>query len=202
MVPEYPANSNKSKEEREKLNPVVTGTATVRKKNNNKFLRMIIAHDYRDIRDGLMSTYVGPKVKDLTWNFIQAAIDFVTNAARMMVYDNYSPVDRSRLPAERYSYNNYYQQPARPAPTMSSELNYDEFSYPTRGEAEAVLAELKNQIARCRCATVLDLYNLSNISTSNYTFQDWGWTNLDFAEVRQAPDGYIIALPKAKVLPR
>lgn len=206
MVPDYPSNSNKSKEERKTLEPVVQGTATARKKRDNKLLRMVIAHDFRDIKEGLYTRYVGPKVKELSWSIIQAVIDYITNAARMMVYDDYNPVDRSKLPAERYSYNNYYyqqqQQKPAPVPTMTSELNYDEFSYPTRGDAEAVLAEMKNQIIRCRCATVLDLYSLSNISTSNYALQDWGWTNLDFAEVRQGPDGYIIALPKAKVLPR
>ena len=206
MVPEYPANSNKSKDETQPLKPVVDKPAAVRKKKTNKFLRLIFAQDFNDIKAGLITQYLEPKAKDLSWAFIQAGIDLVTNAFRMMVYEDYKPIDRSKLPAERYSYNNYYtySQPYnnRPAPTMTSELNYDEFTYPTRGEAEAVLTELKNQIVRCRCATVLDLYNLSNVSTSNYTFQDWGWTDLNFAEIRQGPEGYMIALPKAKPLPR
>ena len=85
---------------------------------------------------------------------------------------------------------------------MATDISYDEFTYPTYGEAEAVLTELRNQIARCRVATVLDMYNLSKVATSNYTLQDWGWQNLDFAEVRQGEGGYIITLPKAKILPR
>lgn len=209
MIPEYPSNSNKSKEDSKALvKPVVESPVSVRKKRNNKLLKLIFAQDFNDIKSGLIKEYVEPKAKDLSWSFIQAGIDLVTNAFRMMVYEDYKPVDRGKLPAERYSYSNYYSYPYsqpyanRPAPTMASELNYDEFTYSSRGEAEAVLTELKNLIARCRCATVLDLYNLSNVSTSNYTFQDWGWTDLNFAEVRQSPQGYIIALPKAKMLPR
>jgi len=199
----YPSNSNKSKEENKKaLDAVVSKQPTVRKKKNNKLLRMIFAQDFRDIEQGLMTQWVAPKIKDLSWSFIQAAIDTVTNAVRMMVYSDYKPVDRSKLPAERYSYSNYYQQQATPKPTMATQLDYDEFTYPTYGEADAVLTELKNQIARCRVATVLDMYNLSKVPTSNYTLQDWGWQNLDFAEVRQAEEGYIITLPKAKILPR
>lgn len=207
MVPDYPANSNKSKEEKQPLKPVVDKPAMVRKKKTSKLMKLIFAQDFNDIKQGLYTEYIEPKAKDLSWSFIQAGIDLVTNAFRMMVYPDYKPVDRTKLPAERYSYTNYYtySQPYanRPAPTMTSEVNYDEFTYPTRGEAEAVLTELKNQIARCRCATVLDLYNLSNVTTSNYTLQDWGWTDLNFAEVRQSPEGgYMIALPKAKMLQR
>lgn len=199
----YPSNSNKSKEENKKaLDAVVAQPATVRKKKNNKLLRMIFAQDFRDIEQGLMTQWVAPKIKDLSWSFIQACIDTVTNAAKMMVYTDYKPVDRSKLPADRYSYSNYYSNQAAPKPTMATDISYDEFTYPTYGEAEAVLTELRNQIARCRVATVLDMYNLSKVATSNYTLQDWGWQNLDFAEVRQGEGGYIITLPKAKILPR
>ena len=210
MVPEYPSNSNKAKEEaRQPLKPVVDKPAEVRKKKDNKLLRMIFAQDFKDIEQGLITEYIEPKIRDLSWSFIQTAIDTVTNAFRMMVYKDYKPTTTNKLPTSAYTYNNYYSSSYanRPAPTMTSEINYDEFTYPTRGEAEAVLTELKNQIVRCRCATVLDLYNLSNVTTSNYALQDWGWTDLGFAEVRQTLDEtnkivYMIALPKAKMLPR
>lgn len=212
MVPDYPSNSDKSKSERVQLQPVVDAPAMVRKKKKkNKLLKLIFAQDFHDIEQGLVTEYVKPKMKDLSWSFIQAGLDLAMNALRMMVYEDYKPIDRSRLPTNSYTYSNYngyytYSQPynynSANKPSMTTEINYDEFTYATRGEAEAVLAELKNQITRCRCATVLDLYNLSRIDTSNYTLQDWGWTDLGFAEVRQGPDGYIIALPKAKMLPR
>lgn len=212
MVPEYPANSNKSKEEakQQPLKPVVNKPAEVRKKKkDNKFLRMIFAQDFKDIEQGLITDYIEPKIRDLSWEVIRTAIETVSNAFRMMVYKDYKPVPNAKLPTNTYTYNNYYSNAytTRPAPTMTSEVNYDEFTYPTRGDAEAVLTELKNQIVRCRCATVLDLYNLSNVSTSNYALQDWGWTDLGFAEIRQTLNEdhqivYIIALPKAKMLPR
>ena len=217
MVPDYPSNSNKSKEERRAPDPVVSNAPAVRKKRNNKLLRTIFAQDINDIKQELVTGYIDPKIKDLAWSIIQGTIDILTNACKMMVYKDYKPVDRAKIPAERYSYSAYYSQPvgtATPRPTMSTEINYDEFVYPDFGEADAVLTEMKNLIAgQYRCATVLDLYSLSRVSTSNYTLQNYGWTNLDFAEVRQSPDlvpdpkdptkmvrGYIIALPKAKPL--
>ena len=210
MVPEYPTNSNKAKEEARKVEPVVVNPVGVRKKKKNKLLKMIFRQDFKDVKPGLVTDYVEPKVQDIAWSFIQAGIDLVTNALRMMVYEDYRPTDRAKLPAERYSYSNYYSSSAprpAPAPTMTDELNYDEFTYRTKGEADVVLAELKNLIQTTRAASVLDLYNLSKVTTTNYTLQNWGWTNLDFAEVKKTFDEdhrivYVINLPKASSLPR
>lgn len=218
MVPEYPTNSNKSKEEsREKgknLAPVVDEPAAVRvKRKPNKFLKLIFKQDLNDIRAGLVKEYIEPKTRELSWSFIQAGIDLVTNTLRMMVYPDYKPTTTvPKLPAERYTYNNYYTSSSqayanRAAPSMASEVSYDEFTYPTSEKAQMVLNELKNQIDACRYASVLDLYQLSKVSTSNYTLQDWGWTDLSFSEVRQTVNEegqyvYIITLPKAKHLQR
>ena len=208
MTPEYPTNSNKSKEEPRMVEAVVTNPVGVRKKKKSKLLRMIFRQDFKDIKPGLVTDYVEPKVQDIAWSFIQSGIDLVTNALRMMVYEDYKPTDRSRLPADRYTYSNYYSSSSpRPVPTMTSELSYDEFTYTTKAEADVVLAELKNLIDRTKAASVLDLYNLSKVPTSNYTLQDWGWKNLDFAEVKQTFDDehrivYVINLPKASPLGR
>lgn len=223
MVPDYPANSSKSKEPqkqeenvRSNLKPVVDAPAKVWKKKENKLLRAIFAQDLKDVLPSLLSEFVEPKIKDLSWAFIQAGIDAVTNCFRMMVYKDYRPVDRAKTTTDRYSYSSYYNSSSynnsrpKPAPvqtTSEKEVNYDEFTYPTGAIAETILLEMRNQIDRCGAASVLDLYALSDVSTANYALQDWGWTNLNFAEVRQTIDEdgkvvYIIALPKAKPLPR
>ena len=204
MTPEYPSNSNKSKEEnKQRLDAVIDSPAKVRKKKTNKLLRFIFARDLADIQQEIMTEYIRPKSKDLTWELLQAGIDIFKNAIKMAIYENYKPADTSRLPAERYSYSGYYNQGTTVRPTMTTELNYDEFIYDSYGKATAVLDALRDRInGPYKCATVLDLYDASKISTSNYTLQDYGWTNLDFAEVRQGEAGYIIALPKAKPLKR
>lgn len=206
MIEDYPANSAKSKQEakenRKNLQPVVTEPVNIRPKRN-KVLRLLFKNDFQDIRKGLTEDYVYPKIQELTWAFVQACIDGVSNTLKMMIYDNYRPTTRSSTPTDRYSYSKYYgDQAVRPAPSMTTEINYDEFSYTDRGNAEAVLRELQNLIVTTKAASVLDLYNLSNVPTSNYTLQDWGWTDLSFAEVRSQGDEYIIALPKAKPLKR
>lgn len=209
---DYPSNSNKSKEEviPDIPDAVVITPAMRRKKKDSKFLRMIFKQDFKDVKPGLVKGYIEPKVQDLAWSFIQASIDTVTNALRMMVYKDYTPVNTPKLPADRYSYSSYPSASAprqNLTPTMTNEINYDDFTYATKGEADVVLAELKNILQRSNAATVLDLYGLSGVGTSNYTLQNWGWKDLNFAEVKQTFDEdhrivYMISLPKAIFLGR
>ena len=208
-IPEYPPNSNKSKQEnsgRKIPEAIVDIAPPVRKKKENKYLRLLFAQDFKDIKDDLVKEYVEPKAKELFWSFIQAQIDYVTNALRMMVYKGYKPVDKSKLPAERYSYNNYYTSPsaAPRAPSMETEINYDEFKYGSEAKAKEVLNALKGLIVTNGAVSVLDLYRLSNVTTSNYAIDNYGWTNLDFVETRFVNDGeqsgWVLNLPRAKPL--
>lgn len=203
MVPEYPSNSNKSKQETHDIPaPVVSEPSTVRKKKDNKYLRMIFAKDFNDVKADLVTQYIEPKIKDLVWGFIQAQFDIAMNGLRMMVYKDYKPIDRAKIPAERYSYANYYpisnNAPARPS--MVSEISYDEFSWKEYGSADAVLTGMKDILSKKKFVTVLDMYGLADIKTTNYTLNDWGWYNLDFVEIKGSPDGYILTLPKAQPL--
>lgn len=202
MTPDCPSNSNKSKEDKKNLTPVVNNPVKVRKKSN-RLLRTIFARDLKDVQQEIRTGYIEPKVKDLVWQFIQAGLDIISNAFKMTIYENYKPSDKPKTPAERYSYSNYYNQAAPMRPTMTTEINYDEFIYKSKKEADDVLAGLKDLIAgEYRQATVHDMYYLSQQPTDNYTLQYYGWTNLDFAEVQQTDGGYIINLPKAKPLSR
>lgn len=212
MIPDYPANSAKSKQEakekeQQDLKPTIPEGVRIKPKKS-KLFRAIFKQDFQDIRKGLINDYVYPKTQELAWSFIQACIDTVTNAMKMMIFENYKPTTgTTKSTPSGYSYSGYYNSQAnKPVPTMSTEIDYDEFTYVDRGKAEEILYELRNLIATTKSASVLDLYNLSQVGTSNYTLQNWGWTDLSFAEIREQWDSdaqktvYYIALPKARPL--
>ena len=46
-------------------------------------------------------------------------------------------------------------------------------------------------------ASVGDLYDLANVSTTNYTVNKYGWTNIRSAQVIRSRDGYLLKMPKA-----
>ena len=210
METNYPSNSNKSKETvpAKKLDSVVSAPAVPRKKKKEKFLPVIFEQDFNDIKLGLYNEWIKPKIRAYAWSLFEGMIDTVKNTIRMMMYENYKPSE-SKPANNGYSYSSIYNSNQNPTMSKPKEISYDEFQYPTYGEAERVRRGLIEQIERCKVATVLDMYQLSQVDTSNYTLQDWGWTNLDFAEIKQIPEAespngfvYIITMPKAKPLPR
>lgn len=209
---DYPSNSNKSKEAMQQRAPIAKNTPNVYKTNeNHHLLRMIFAQDFKDIKEGLIKQWIEPQLKNLAWGYVQFFIDTIKNGVKMMIYENYKPTNNQQNSlTSQYSYSNYYSKTpqSQNAPSISSPskttLNYDEFEFETEEEAKGILQEMKNIIATSKAVSVLDYYNLSRVSTANYPLQDWGWTNLDFAEVQSAPskmDGrliWIITLPRAK----
>jgi hypothetical protein len=52
-------------------------------------------------------------------------------------------------------------------------------------------------INRYGVVSVGDLYDLAGISTTNYTVNKYGWTNIRSAHVVRTRDGYLLKLPRA-----
>lgn len=77
--------------------------------------------------------------------------------------------------------------------------DFDEIVLDTRHEAELVLDNLEELIKQYGQATVTDLYDLVNI-TSSFADEKWGWTDLSHANVSHVRDGYLLNLPKPETL--
>ena len=71
--------------------------------------------------------------------------------------------------------------------------------FDTRGEAEDCVREMVRMIKRKGHAEVRDFYSEANVVTTNFTVQDWGWTDADSvrrAQIRQNRGKYYIYMPK------
>ena len=100
---------------------------------------------------------------------------------------------------DRTSFSNYSknQEPVKAMVMMSP---VKELTFPTRGAAERVLAELRDTIQEEGAVTVRQYYetssvpNLCEAGISSST----GWTNLNKCEIREQPggEGFMIALPR------
>ena len=77
---------------------------------------------------------------------------------------------------------------------------YETICFKTRGEAEAVLHEMKQLITQYGQVSVDEMYRLSNLSNCNYTYVDFGWVDLSFAKVVLKSGMFVIDLPKAILL--
>ena len=79
--------------------------------------------------------------------------------------------------------------------------DFDEIILDTRREAEEVLSRLYDILSKYEVVTVSDLYDLTGID-SNYTDQDWGWTELRGSQIVNVRNGYLLDLPKPEPLRR
>lgn len=85
-----------------------------------------------------------------------------------------------------------------PASTTSakSPIDFDLYPMDTRGEAEEVLARLRDNVRRINYATIADMYDYQGVAVvGNFEFEKWGWTNLDYAKTRHTSQGWILQLP-------
>ena len=75
---------------------------------------------------------------------------------------------------------------------------YNEIIFDIEADAEKVLADAKAILNAYGTVTVADIYELSGDIMSCYTDGQYGWINLDKAEVVKAKNGcYVLHMPKS-----
>lgn len=197
---EYPSNSNKVKEAKrqqalteKKVEKVITGTAKTKKKSEiRKFTDVFISEDVNNVKSYILMDVLVPAIK-------KAISDIVTNGVDMILYGE-AGSNKKRSTVSKISYNKMFDDPR--SSRIHSErgrtgLDYDELIFDSRGDAEAVLSALEDIIAQFGVASVGDLYDLAQVSTTNYAINKYGWSDLRSAEVIRVRDGYMIKLPRA-----
>lgn len=80
-----------------------------------------------------------------------------------------------------------------------SRMDFREIVFESRGDAEEVLSGLSDLIKEYKQASVADLYDLCNI-TSSFADNKYGWEDLTSSSVKRVTDGYVLDLPRATVL--
>jgi len=197
---EYKPNSHKSKEERipeRKVEKVVSGVVKPKKKGDiQKFADIFISEDIRNVKSYILLEVLIPAIK-------KAIFDIVTNGIDMILYGEGRTKNKSTI-ASKVSYQRYYDrydrmdEQKRDYRTLSARngFDYDELIFPTRGDAEAVLDAMNEIISQYGVVSIMDLYDLANVSTDNYQLNRYGWTDISGCKVIRVRDGYILNLPR------
>lgn len=204
-ITNYPGNSNKDKEEkREKLEKIVTGEVIKKKKTfGEKVAETFFGDDTRSVGDYLLHDILIPAMKSTLSDIVGGGIEMLLfgersrgGYTRSTIYRDrnrsYVPYNKvSRSPRERDS--RYLSR------TDRARHNFETIVIPNRGEAEEVLTNLVDLVYDYDVASVADYYDLVGIESS-YTDRNYGWTNLADAKVERVRDGYIIRLPRPRVI--
>lgn len=193
---EFRSNSNRSREGIVAKNPdkkvekVISGTAKTKKKTETKkFADAFIKDDIGNIGSYILVEVLIPAIKKTILESVKAVLGETGSShsvsASKVSYRSYY----DREPDRRTQYNSI---PARGG------FDYDDIIFETHGDAEAVLDGLNDIInSQYGVASVGDLYDLANISTDNYTVNNYGWADLRGCKVIPTRDGYMLKLPRA-----
>ena len=211
---DYQSNSDKSKEEKPKLEEkkiekVISGEVVVRKKSiGRKFKEIFFGGEIKSVARSIASDVLLPGLRDLVYNVTARGVEKMVygesmrdrrryNQPRTQYYNNPTPLSGSRIyygpdPRERVVLPD---QPPRIPPRRGSNSNLIELIIPTRADAELVVEMLLDIIDKYGVASVADLYEFVGYP-SHYTDNAWGWRYLKTVQVRQINEGYMIDLPQ------
>lgn len=199
MEQEYKPNSNRSKELRPKrVEKVISGTAKVKESGSRKLVDAFISEDASTAKSTIFLDVIVPTLKKLFVDIIETGLDVV-------LYGGSGRVRRDAK-TSKVSYSGYYnksdstrQREYRSAASPRGTSEYSDILLETRGEADHVLFQLGELIDMYDVASVGDLYDLAGIS-SNFTDLKYGWTDIHSAQIIRTRDGYLLKMPKAKLL--
>lgn len=180
-----------TKEERPRVEKVVTGNVSVKqKKGFGKFLSIFFGDEEEigDIKNHIVGDLVVPTIKDILLDSLAALLGVSGR--------RYSSSRRSSV--DRVSYGKFYDDSrSRPVAARTSAMfNTDDVSFAEKGDAEYVLDRLFELLERYGVVRVTDFYDLAGVSV-DYTAGKYGWNSLRNAKVMRTRDGYIIDLPRA-----
>jgi len=218
---DLPANSKKAKEDAAKAAPRVTSANNpleVSKKTDNKpaptpvatgsvkevkesafkrFKNNFFGSDVNSVMGYITTEVLLPALKDLI-------VDTTSKGMERMMYGEVRS-KRSRSDGRtKYSYDspiNVRSRPAHGGPRVAQagaqrgrRHMVGEVYLASRADAERVLETMSELVEKYNVASVADLYSLIQHPT-NYIDNNWGWTELMFANIVQTHDGWLLDLP-------
>ena len=189
----YKAEQEKSTDERKKVEKVVTGVATTKKKSGlDKLFHLFLTEGLPAIKTYVLDDIFIPAGKKA----LMGTLDIILNGKNSGGYDqNWSSAPKTQ-------YRKYSDVPSGKSSgvvTARTHFEYEDVKFPDRGDAELVLRKMKDIYSEFGVVTIAEMYEASGLSYP-YTFNRYGWQTLRGAEVVRRGDGYFITLPPAELV--
>lgn len=178
-------------EEKKSIGKVITGNVTIKKKSEGrKILEKIFPSAGSDLKTTLMDDVIFPMLKNGLWEAV----------GRILWPNGDGPVRSSSFGGgTRINYSGFSKPQARqhyiPAGSTVG-FDYDRIAFETRGDAEAVLMALDENIDAYGFATVGAFYEAAGVTTNNAQVEKFCWRSIGDAKVAQVGGGWIIRMPR------
>lgn len=192
---DYRSNSNKSKEpahaeqiDEHRVKSVVTKPTKKKKKSGIRRMgELIVPEDMNNVKSYVFFDVLLPALKKTLY-------DVISNGSHMMLFGSSGKTER------RTSYSSYYSN-RKEEPSYSyskrSSFDFNDIVISDRDEAESVIRAMEDLLDRYHLVRVADVYDLLDMSSSsNWTDNRYGWTDISGARVVSDYDGYRIKLPR------
>lgn len=202
----YAPNSHRArteqarKEPTKKVEKVITGPVTVKKKSEiKKFTDVFFASSWEQVTDYLVHDLLVPSIKNTT-------LDGIINVASMLFFGttrgrgdgrSYSSrMDRVSYDRNYRRYDDRYddRRDDRDQPSRKGYFEQD-ICFRYREDADRVLRYLDDIMREYKMVTVADLNEALGV-TGEYTDRDFGWASLHTARIDNTREGYVLRLPK------
>ena len=168
----------------------------------------IIAEDGGTVKNYILTQVIIPTLK-------KTLVDIVQNGISILVYGTATGFNR---PLNGYGnswnnqsngyFNNIYARPntymsygSGPRPAQQVPMNttgLNDIVFETQGDAEAVLSLMNEILAEYGRVSIADYYSASGQPASNYTDNNFGWTDLYDARVIRSYSGWQVRLPRPR----
>lgn len=194
-----PLEKTKQDAPKEAVKQIVSGSVKpVKESAFKRFKSNFFGSDVNSVAGYIVAEVLMPALKDLI-------VDTASKGVERMMYGEVRAKRRSDK--TRFSYDNPIDVRGRPAYTggrvppggpraqMGGRKHMvGEVYLGSRSDAEKILETMSELVERYGVASVADLYSLLGHPT-NYIDNNWGWTELVFANVVQTRDGWLLAIP-------
>lgn len=204
---DFPNNSNKMKavssldqkpqETPPKAKKVVTGAVQVKPKSEaRKIADIFVADEVHNVTNRVIDEVLIPGIRDMIRTIIMEAADMMFGGVRK----------RNDGRPSYSTYGSYYRygdtNTKRDSPPFRSRRDFDigDIVLSTRADAEDVLQEMDDWVARYGTITVANLYDILGMDMSNYQANRYGWHSLRDADVQRVSGGYLLRLPRPELL--
>lgn len=179
---DYKSNSDKSKQlaEVKKIEPVIAGSATLKKKSEfKKFTEALVTRDFVSIRSYIVGDVLIPAGKKA----IEELVHMILNG------ENSRNNSGSATGASKVSYRSFWDKRdealradyrgAAPAQQRArSGYSYDDVSFDNIKDAEDVYDRMCEIISLYGVVSIADLYDMARIIDDNYTNNNYGWSDI------------------------
>lgn len=193
---QFPSNSNKSKEAKEKVKIEKVVSKNVRKKKKSiaqKAGSAVFEGDTRDVGNSILWDVIVPAAKSLLSDIVKNGIEMLLYGSGSEDHKSYRDRGRSYVSYERY-YDRKDDRGSRSSRNRAVH-DFDDILFDSRYDAEHVLTRLVDIVEDYDTVSVADFYELAGIESS-YTDRNWGWDSLGKAYVDRTRDGYVIRFPR------